>query len=345
MKDLPPVRCLVVALTVLVAMGICSGSARAVVGCEDDGLILSGRMITDICWDCMFPLRVGGTVLSGGTGDVPAGATNQAVCICQQNGLPSPGFTVGFWMPFQIIELVRQPGCMVSLGGLSLSAVDPLQQGTKGFGTADASDAAFMHVHTYAFPVLQMLDLFFNASCFTGVLSDMDVLFMSELDPTWTYDYLAFFAAPESAVAALPPAQLACLADAGTAMAGQSIDDLYWCAGSWGALYPLSGNGAGPLSPVAYSSLLATKELVLEHRRGLAVRSMGDDALCEGVYEPLMPKSQYRMSLLFPKPEAHGKHVIGQTPLIWGDWRTIPATGEDITYLIWRWQDCCLPVL
>jgi conjugal transfer pilus assembly protein TraU len=33
--------------------------------------------------------------------------------------------------------------------------------------------------------------------------------------------------------------------------------------------------------------------------------------------------------------------VIGESPLTWGEWRNIPAVGEDHLYLLWRWNDCC----
>ena len=312
-----------------------------------DGSALSARILTSICWDCLFPIRLGGSAMfsTAPSSGYPAGATDQTVCICNNGSTPAPGITLGFWNPFQLIEAVRTPGCSVTLGGLTLPAVDPLQLGTKNNRQGDTADKSYYHYHSYSFPVLQMLNLLFDAQCMGGALSNFDILTLSEIDPTWTFDELAFFTAPESAAVALPPAQLACLTDAVAATAGQSLDDLFWCAGSWGSIYPFSGNANGSISPVANTSLLATRALAVQHRRGLAIRSMGNDALCGGVFEPLMDKSQYRMSMFWPLPEANGKHVIGQTPLIWGEWRQIPATGEDSVYLIWRWQDCCLGLL
>ena len=351
--------------------------------CQNGG-VLSAALLTSICWDCLFPIRIGGVASLGTTGtqngasggnctpgaetgnpaaalanagmgcnpgpvgsaSVPHGATSKAACVCKgKNGLPDPGVTIGFWNPFQIAEIVRTPGCSLSLGGMILPSVDPLNIGTKGRGEGENQDATFLHYHTYSFPLLRMLDLFFNEQCSGGMLSDFDILFLSEIDPTWTYDALAFFTAPESAAASLPPAQLACLADAVTTTASLPIDQLFWCAGSWGSIYPLSGRGDGRRSPVAYSSLLATRSLAIQHRRGLAARTMGDDALCGGVFDPLMTKSQYRMSMFWPRPEANGSHVIGQLTVIWGEWRSLPAVGEDATYLLWRWQDCCLGLL
>jgi len=327
----------------LVALLAGGEPARAGPDCQD-GSVLSAAIVTNICWDCVFPIRVAGVTLAG-SGSVPAGAADQPLCLCDEAGVPHPGVTVGMWMPFQIIETVRAPGCSPTLGGITLPGANPLNYGTKGWQQGESDDPAALHYHTYAFPVFKMLDLFTDAHCFSGALSDFDILFLSEIDPTWTYDELAFFTAPESAAVALPPAQLACLGDAVAALAGGGIDQLFWCAGSWGSIYPLSGNANGQQSAVSDMSLLSTRALAVQHRRGLAVRTMGNDVLCQGAYDTLMPKSQYRMSMFWPPPEANSNHVIGQTTLVWGDWRQIPATGEDASFIIWRWQDCCLELI
>jgi len=310
-----------------------------------DGSVLTGRLITDICWDCIFPIRLGGVTIAGSSSGVPSGAASATVCACNDGVVVHPGVTVGMWMPFQIAETVRVPGCSPTLGGVMLPGVDPLNIGTKGNGELDSANLSFLHYHMYSFPILRMMELFWSPKCFSGVLSDFDILFLSEIDPTWTYDELSFFNAPESAAVASPPAQMACLADATTALAGLSLDALFWCAGSWGGIYPLSGNATGQISPVSNMSLLATRGLVVQHRRGLATRTIGDDVVCGGSYEPFMMKSQYRMSMLWPVAEATRNHVIGQSTLVWGEWRQIPAIGEDGTFIIWRWVDCCLELL
>ncbi len=348
-----------------------------------DGSVLSARILTNVCWDCVFPIRVAGVNFgtapspppspgtgagssqssgsatgsstatgsnpaftgTSGSGSVPAGAADQPLCLCTDAGVPHPGVTVGMWMPFQIIETVRKPGCSLTMGGLTLPGADPLHDGTKGRSEGENGDGSFLHYHSYSFPVFKMLELFSDAHCFSGALADFDILFLSEIDPTWTYDELAFFTAPESAAVALPPAQLACLGDAVAALGGGGFDSLFWCAGSWGAIYPMSGNANGQRSSVSDMSLLGARALAVQHRRGLAVRTMGDDVLCQGAYDTLMPKSQYRFSMFWPVPEANGDHVIGQTTLVWGDWRQFPATGEDASFIIFRWQDCCLELM
>ncbi len=82
-------------------------------GCPD-AQVFSAKLITDICWSCVFPIRIAGISLDGG--NAPAGATRQAVCACDDPaGVPEPGLVMGFWAPARLIEVVRLPYCAPSL--------------------------------------------------------------------------------------------------------------------------------------------------------------------------------------------------------------------------------------
>ena len=75
-----------------------------------DAELFSGKLITDVCWACLFPIRIAGMPLFGGT--VPAGAASAPFCACNDGlGVPHPGFTVGMWEPARLIELVHAPRC------------------------------------------------------------------------------------------------------------------------------------------------------------------------------------------------------------------------------------------
>lgn len=166
-------------------------------------------------------------------------------------------------------------------------------------------------------------------------------MYLSEIDPTWNDDELCFYTMPEVVLFANPFAQMACLADAVAGLAGESIETLYWCAGNWGGLYPFTGNVIQNNSRPLITSLAAARAIAALHRRGLAWKTMGDDALCGSYLFPTIPKDQYRMSMFFPVAESQDNHVIGETPFRWGEWRNIPGF-EDYVYLVWRWKDCCL---
>ena len=330
-------------LALLIVMSFLWGASarvRAADAACPDAELFSGKLISDVCWACLFPVRIAGLSMFGGA--VPEGAASGVLCRCNDAlGVPHPGFTVGLWEPARLVELVHAPRCSPALGGIRLPMGSRRLMGTAGQAEYDAADTAFYNYHWYAFPLLILLDLFWDDRCNPDGYTDFDVLYLSELDPTWNHDELAFFTSPEAAWLANPVALSACLADAAAATAGTPIDALFWCAGSWGNLYPFTGRGPTLGARTRESSLAGARSLAALHRRGLARRTMGTDALCESPIAPFLPKSQYKLSMFYPLPETQRAHVIGESPLRWGEWRNIPAIGEDHLYLLWRWNDCC----
>lgn len=309
-------------------------------GCRNAN-VLSGKLITDICWDCVFPIIIAGVPMNTGQFDVPQASSSNPLCTCSDDlGVQRPGVTMAMWQPFQLIEFERVPGCASALNGVKFPA-DRLFQGTHGPGKNGGPEESFMHYHVYSFPLLTMLDLFSNYGCLIDSYVDFDMLYVSELDPTWNNDELAFFTNPEASLVATPVAQAACPADAVASTARHPIDKLFWCAGSWGFIYPLSGHQYENSSIVKTTSLLTVKVLAAQHRRGLLKRTIGNDALCGGVIDTTIKKSMYKFSVLFPIPETSRAHVLGESTFTWGEARTIPSTGEDLIYTVWRWNQCC----
>lgn len=304
--------------------------------------LISGRMITDICWSCLFPVRVSGVSLGGG-GRRPDNATDKIFCTCRDeaDGIYEPGLTMSMWEPARIVELVKTPGCSPTLGGARLPTGTGRAKGKAADGEYDNSDVSFYHYHYYAFPILLMLDLFVETRCNAGGFVEMDLMYLSELDPTWNNDELAFFTSPEAAAIANPVAVAACSADAVASSAGRPLQSMFWCAGSWGTLYPLSGHDTST-GMVSDTNLLATKAVAALHRRGLTRATSGSENLCGSTIEPMFPKDQYKWSMFFPRAEAESDHVTGESTLKWGWGRSIPGVGEDAVYMLWRWNDCCM---
>ncbi len=303
--------------------------------------VIGPKMMTDTCWSCIFPIRVAGVPISGGDGKYPDDAVKTPICACDDNlGVPHLGITTSMWEPFRLIEFQTTPGCSSVLNGARFP-FDQLFRGVHGNGDNDSGDGSFMHFHYYAFPLLFMLDLFAGKECNAGGYVDLDLMYLSEVDPTWNNSELAFFTNPEAALVANPVAALACIPDAISAAAGRPIKELFWCAGSWGMMYPLSGHLNGGKGVLRDSSLLSVKAIAALHRRGLAWGTVGKDAMCNGVIKPTMPKDQYKFTMIHPVPETSSAHVIGESTLIWGPGRIIPGVGEDPIYTIWRWKDCC----
>lgn len=313
--------------------------------CPDE-LVLSSRLVTDICWDCVFPITIAGQPITpsgrrpGGAG--VTGPVRDPVCFCDDTlGVPSVGLTIGMWQPARLIELVRNPGCSPALGGVELPTVHRLRRGGHESELQDQEDATFYYYHVWSFPLIELLGLFAEGRCNQDGYVDIDALYLSELDPTWASSVLAVYANPEAVLFANPVAAMSCAADALAANAHAPIDTMFWCAGSWGTLYPLTGTTLGPTSLPSQLSLLATRAIAAQHRRGLARRTMGRDTLCYGAIDPFITKSMYRMSMWSPLPEARDNHEIGESTFQWGEWRGVPAIGEDHVYVLWRWTDCC----
>lgn len=335
------------------------------------------KLITGICWSCMLPIRLFGSVNLGGSAEsLPEGVNTRALCGCQDStGATNYGTTLGMFSPARLIEIVRKPYCSPGLGGITLrSSWNPWGDPGGAWGKEHHS-GAFYNYHYYAFPLHIILDLMGTLDCNSEGYKDFDLMYLSEVDPTWNEDELAFFTNPEAAIFSNPLLQAACAGDCIAATTGIPVDTFYWCAGCWGGLYPFSGHVSADGSPVRVTSLLATRAIASLHRRGLARKTVGDAALCGGYIFPTIPKSSYKMSLLFPNTEASntpqlptlssgaqppatslstndfGKsdsytqgccHAIGTSQMMWGEWRNVPGVGEDHVYMLWKYTDCCV---
>lgn len=316
-------------------------------GCVDAG-VFSDKLISGICWDCVFPIIVSRDEMTGmNTGRIPDGAAeNQAQGICgcsDSSGNDAAGFRTSFWEPARLIELERMSGCSSVLGAVRFP-FNRLNQGAeKRLSQSDAGVAgrSFRHYHYYSFPIMTMLNMWIPARCNPGGYMDLDVMYLSEIDPTWNNDEIAFFTHAEAALIASPLGVSSCTPDVFASNAGEPIQDLYWCAGAWGTLFPTSGNVVSREGILTTTSLQAARALYEMHYRGIEWRSMGDDALCGGVLSEYFPKTQWRFQLFHPIAETDDNHVMGESAINWGTNRIVPASGEDPVYVLWRWLDCC----
>ena len=299
--------------------------------------------ITDVCWDCIFPVTMGDAEVFGG--DLPdTDNPTLPVCTCP---IPSPpfvkvGITVGYWEPMALVDVTRTPYCMVNLDGMQLTNSDYYGHGDVN-SISSAQDSDLYYVHWYIFPLMDWLEVLADALCMeTG---SFDIAYMTELDPTWTDDELAFILNPEAALFGNMAAQAACAEDAIQAEGGLPNDYLYWCAGAQGTMYPLSGHVAEHVGGVQASTLLAERMDFKMHREGMIWESdpANDQDVCYEYPSAIMPKSRYRYQMTNPIPTAdeHGCHQFGHSTATWGAGHEFPYTGEDFGYLIWRKRNCC----
>jgi len=308
------------------------------------------RIMDQVCWSCFLPMKLMGV---GGPGSTPDGARgSNPFCMCTDRlGMPEFGWSLSMWMPKKLIEVVKTPWCSPSLQGTRLQddlfgLGKPLAGKTNG-----ESRLATMQYHYFSYPLFAMLEMFTLDDCNTDNFADFDLQYVSEVDPTWQSDLTAILLNPEAIIFANPLAKMWCASDCVATTAGAPLESSYGCAGCDGSLYPFTGNVLYADDPVRASSLISQRALAAMHRRGIAKKTMGNDNMCKTSFWPMLPKSQYKLSMIYPVPEASnsgpsGKccHGLGESVHSWATpagGRTRPGK-EDYVYLLWIYRDCCV---
>lgn len=292
--------------------------------------------ISDVCWKCLFPMSLGSIKLASG----PQPDTNNPaspIQICPMGILYRIGLAIGFWEPMALTDVTREPGVMVNMGGFKINL------GRTGTGTAGQSDrpaaGAFYHVHWYKYPLIYWLNIITTAGCMqTG---DMDIGYMSEVDPLWNDSTLSIILNPEAALFNNLIAQAACAADAISSTAGFPLSPLFWCAGSQGSMYPFTGYTSGEFSPLE-ASLLVTERMAFKlHREGLVWNSVGADvAVCHEYPSPIIPKERWRYQMVNMYPAPNSCYPFGASTQTWGSTHNTPQTKKNFGYLLWRKRNC-----
>lgn len=292
--------------------------------------------ITDICWKCLFPMTIGNVpVFRGGAPDTEN--PSMPIQICQNGLLFRVGLAIGYWEPFALTDVTRSPYCMVNLGGFNLNIGK--MGGGKGTQNDPAMQGAFYHVHWYKYPLTYWLNIIMSAGCLQR--GDMDIGYLSELDPMWEDSSLSSVIAPEAFVFANPVAQGACAADAIAGAFGKPVNALFWCAGSQGSMYPFTGYTSNEFSPQAASVLLSERMAFKLHRQGLIMNSSGENrAVCHEYPSPIMPKDRYRYQMVNMYPDTAMCHPFGRTVMRWQAGHASPSGRKNFGYLIWRKRNC-----
>lgn len=300
--------------------------------------------ITDVCWGCFFPLTIGPATLWGSERADASDNPSLPICLCG-SPIPRIGLSFGFWEPVRMIDVTTKPFCFPNLGGLKLNPGLSLGNGQVKHSQLKGGSGQFsasLNVHYYVFPLFYLLELLNDFLCFEQ--ASFDVAYLSEIDPTWSDDALAALVYPEGALFAFPIAQAACAADCVAATAHLPLDQLFWCAGCNGAMYPLSGNIGNAVTMEQTMRLAAERMIYKMHRTALAWGTMGSRGLCGKYVMPMLKKQQYRLQMVNPTPTVSGREAcspIGASTALPRSGHTYPVIGEDVGYLVWRKRNCC----
>ncbi len=242
----------------------------------------------------------------------------------------------------RLLDVTPKPFCFVNLAGLDINP--GLDIGMKKWSQKNGrSQSGSWHVHYYVYPLLYWLELLTDFICLEP--ASFDVAYITEIDPLWQDDELTFLINPEAALFGNLIAHAACAADCVKSSTGLPFDELFWCAGCQGSMYPLNGNIQAQYGQVQGSVLAAERMIYKLHRELILWGTSGKDALCTKYPQPIIKKSQYRLQMTNPVATTSGKYAcnpIGRSTNLWSAGKMIPTVGEDFGYLLWRKRNCCV---
>lgn len=306
--------------------------------------------ITDVCWQCIFPISIGAIAFENGQEDIENPAS--PICICPTAVPPyyRIGLEVGFWEPARTMEITRTAFCFPSLGGFYMDGGRYAPPGGQDHIAPDkVNKGSFYQAHYFINPILYYLEVLIDDQCLEP--GAYDLAYMTEYDPAWHDDELTAILEPEAPLFANIVAIAACTADCIAASAGFGIKEMFWCSGCNGPTYPMNGNVPVHIGGVQASSLIAHRMMAKLHRQFIAQQWHGESAVCAPHYAPLMDKRGYKIQMVYPIPVTGGNdgsgenrccQPFGRTTQIWGMGKEFPIRGEDFTYQVFRKRNCCM---
>jgi conjugal transfer pilus assembly protein TraU len=313
--------------------------------CPDSGMLTRGGLLSTICTNCFFPMRVAGAPVGGTVLSLPD-VSAPPVCICPGRffGYPTPGYSFGMWIPTHLMDQTRTAGCSPTLGtSLVSSGASAVLSVKHGGGSEPGTKSSMYHWNLWNSPVAEMIESMQDSVCPSKAWgSEMDLAWVSFIDPTWDNETLSLFQTPEATLFASAPAVAACMVDAVASTFGKPIEALAWCNGAVGTAYPFSGIKGTHSSVVEDASLSSVKGAAMTHRRGMAHLEYGPSAVCVSHPFPMLPKQQYRYQITYPIPQIEYNHWSGTSVFKGLEFRHIPVVGEDWVMYQWTFRECCV---
>ena len=291
------------------------------------------------------------------------------------------GITMDWWDPVGLVDTTSVPYCVPPLGiSLNLgngvgSAVSGAMKGvgpamdkvlqalgilmpgqssgaSNGIGggmqiTQRASHAKDgvqeQAMHTHFISLLSAIQLMSEAVFYGCFSMDTNYLpYFSELNPFWAKDQWSVIQAPETLLAANPLGPVICMAEAATNLFGFNLDELFWCAGNWGVIYPLSPNVQG-VDYIQASAMTVVKNLYSRFKTFQMFDTAGYHMMnyvCQPLPTFFIPKRDTQMYPVFPITTGK-RFPIGTTELGWGAGQDSPVNMGVMTWQIYQKRDCC----
>lgn len=307
--------------------------------CEQGSFI---DFLFDIRWEGIFPVRIAGVKIRGPKSNpdnpLDESGSGSVVCFCKRQGKPVLGIMVSYWNPVRAVETTKIPWCLTTF-----NKHFDFGEYWKYLGTYSAgkdTGYTFTNAHLLKLNVLDILNLFLDIPCVPH--EGLDIAYFSELDPSWNNPLVAYFLNPEAILFANPAAQLACVADSAAATAGYPIDTLFWCAGSWGGIYPFSGDSQNS-NYIRGNVLNMARVIYREARLGVSWDTGIDE--CGAVITPIWIKSHYKFHEL--KPVRSQIMLIGKPTILWESGKNPPGgtskgSADNFSWMLFKFVKCCM---
>jgi len=298
--------------------------------CSPSGA-LTLDLIGKIDYSAMFPLRIAGATIVPGRIRDSGSHVSSPICICT-DPFPRIGIPVSFFEPSRIIEVVSDAWCFPTFG---FGFGTKLGGGTYGDG--QDRQKTFYQSHYLIFPIYALLEILTDFVCLQN--TGADYAWVSEVDPLWNSDTLSALTTPEALLFGNPVSNLACVADAASSTLFEPMDPLFWCKGTWGNAYPLTG-WTNTKNMVEDSASVAASMIYRLHRDLVLWGSWGQAGLCGYYPAPIWRKSAYRLQLVSPVPSY--ATTIGTSGLIWTPGHNPPFKGDNFGFVLFKKRDCCV---
>lgn len=304
--------------------------------------------VNDVCWSCIFPIKIGGVpIVQGQNAEAPSSA-DAGFCVCPIPVAPYVrfGITASLWEPARMVETVKDPYCFPAIGASAggSAANQGFLRGThshvQGPGGSAQDSSVFAQAHWWIMPFWSMLEALIDYTCLE--VAGVDIAYITEVDPLWNDDEFAAIIMPEALLFANMVAQLACMADAAASQT-LPLSPLFWCMGSWGSAYPMTGHIND--NDYVQGNAAVAGRLIYKLNREMVICDPGV-WYCFCVPTPIWVKHNYRIQAARPTPDFMC-HPLGRSGMVWEYLKNPPFAGQKGTegnflWIITRKRDCCM---
>jgi conjugal transfer pilus assembly protein TraU len=217
-----------------------------------------------------------------------------------------------------------------------------------GAESEEVKGTSFQQINEYINPVMYLMGAIMDWNCMDT--RGFDIPWVSFADPLHNNDSWAMVATPYAYPFASLTTIVAGSVDAVAADVGFPLPELFWVAGAWGPIFPITGNVSARLSREQMARLQTVRLFAELHALGTQYSAAGDGAMCGYVPELVLDKREYKISRLLPFSEpktfGHCCEPIGRSTILTESGTQAPTTSfKDFGYAIFRKRDCCSGIL